>query len=103
MKARYAWRTIQPTVANGSDRTLIFNGNSRRVMLALSTSSFGVSISNNPGSSPTGVFAFEGSAFMFRLPFGDYGPAMQGEIWISHGAAAPIVVICTEVYFLTRC
>jgi len=102
--ALYDYHIVRFTVPNGAVRTKVLSGNSRRVSIVLS-SFVGIicTLANAGGSGTEGVFGFFNPTLSDILAFRDYGPIIQGEIWLSHNSGVPVQLAVTEVYLLSQC
>jgi len=92
------------SIGAGTERAQFLGGNSRRVGLIVSgDATTVVRVGFRGGSDSGGVFVYVDSTRGRELPFRDYGPTIQGEIWCSHISGFAIVIAVTEIYLITRC
>jgi len=100
----YGYQSVVQSVPTGNSRVRFFGGRATRVsLLVSSTVSALIRISPNGGSDDGSLAVMIRTDEHNALPFKDYGPVIQGEIWVSHTNAAPATISLTEVYFITRC
>lgn len=102
--ALYDFRSILETIPAGADRTRVLRGNSRRVTIIFSSRTIAnLDVADSGGSSLDSViiqFDFPGIRIM---AFRDFGPAIQGEIWVAHQQVGARDLSITELLLLRHC
>jgi hypothetical protein len=80
------------------------SGNSNRVSLICACDNATLFRISTNGSAPgTDAFISGFGTLSNAYPFRDYGPIIQGEIWIENPAASAITLTVTEVFRLGSC
>jgi hypothetical protein len=100
----YDYRLQLVSVAPGSVGTKLLTGRSSRVSLIVS-GNFSATLQLLTIASPTTTSRIVSilAPQALVMPFRDWGPIIQGEIWAITNSAGALDVLVAEVFSLTRC
>lgn len=92
------------TLSTGNSRIQIAGSNPRRVCLIISSPTGDyIYLSDVGGVSPNGAYFVSRPSISLIIPFRDFGPLVQAEVWLSSLTLTTQDVIVTEILKLPDC
>ena len=102
--ARYASTSVVISVASGVDRTQALVGDSRRVSIVIANPlGLLLRLATLSGNGTDNVYSILNGPINVVFPFRDYGPLIQGELWLSHNGRVATDIFVTEIHHISRC
>lgn len=103
MALTYQYRFVTLSVPQGTTNLLAFGANPRRVSLAISAVNSGVVRVSSSAVPLLYVWFFYSSLSVRPFTYRDFGPIMQGPIYISHTGNQTATIAVVETYTIGAC